>query len=183
MLGVGEAARQVTRALEAVGTRVSTRSLVAERSRQDEGLARVDGATGRYAINLVCVNADVLPAFADDAGPSFFEGRYTIGLWWWEVAAFPERWLSSFAHVDEVWAGSRHVADALGRVSPVPVVHIVQPVHIDDPPPADRASLGLPEGFLFLFSFDYDSVFERKNPLAVSRPSRGRSSPAPGRRS
>ena len=38
---------------------------------------------------------------------------------------------------------------------------------IDDPPPADRATLGLPEGFLFLFSFDYESVFERKNPLAI----------------
>ncbi|MEA2195446.1 MAG: hypothetical protein QOG42_1880 [Solirubrobacteraceae bacterium] len=167
VLGVGEAARQVSRALEAVGTPVAIQNLVAARSLQDEGLARIDGERGRYAINLICVNADVLPAFADDAGPSFFEGRHSIGLWWWEVASFPERWLGSFAHVDEVWAGSRHVADALGRVSPVPVVHIVQPVHVEDPPPADRGSLGLPEGHLFLFSFDYESVFERKNPLAV----------------
>jgi glycosyltransferase involved in cell wall biosynthesis/SAM-dependent methyltransferase len=167
VLGVGEAARQVTRALQAAGTPVATQNLVAERSRQDDGLARADNEPPRFPINLVCVNADVLPAFAADAGPSFFEGRYTVGLWWWEVASFPERWLRSFDHVDEVWAGSRHVADALGRVSPVPVVHIVQPVQIEDPPPADRASLGLPEGYLFLFSFDYESSFERKNPLAV----------------
>jgi hypothetical protein len=33
--------------------------------------------------------------------------------------------------------------------------------------PRTRAELGMPEGFLFLFSFDYDSVFRRKNPLAV----------------
>ena len=33
--------------------------------------------------------------------------------------------------------------------------------------PRARAELDLPEGFLFLFSFDYHSVFERKNPLAV----------------
>jgi SAM-dependent methyltransferase len=33
--------------------------------------------------------------------------------------------------------------------------------------PASRAELNLPEGFMFLFSFDYHSVFERKNPLAV----------------
>ncbi|HEX6390873.1 MAG TPA: hypothetical protein VFZ89_15540, partial [Solirubrobacteraceae bacterium] len=156
VLGVGEAARQVSRALEAVGTRVATQNLVAARSRQDADLVRAAGESARFAINLVCVNADVLPAFADDAGPSFFADRYTIGLWWWEVAQFPERWLRSFDHVDEVWAGSRHVADALGKVSPVPVVHIVQPVHIEEPPPADRATLGLPEGFLFGFSFDYE---------------------------
>ena len=31
----------------------------------------------------------------------------------------------------------------------------------------DREDLGLPEGFVFLFVFDYHSVFERKNPLAL----------------
>jgi hypothetical protein len=30
-----------------------------------------------------------------------------------------------------------------------------------------RADLGMPDGFLFLFCFDYDSVFRRKNPLAA----------------
>ncbi|CAN5141107.1 hypothetical protein BH20ACT16_BH20ACT16_00680 [soil metagenome] len=170
VLGVGEAARQVAGALEAVGTRVSMQNLVASHSLQDDSLARGDhngAGKDRFSTNLICVNADALPAFADDAGPSFFAGRYSIGLWWWEVSTFPERWLSSFGHVDEVWAGSRHVADALARVSPVPVIHITQPVLIEDPPPADRAALGLPESFVFLFSFDYESVFERKNPLAV----------------
>jgi glycosyltransferase involved in cell wall biosynthesis/SAM-dependent methyltransferase len=167
VLGVGEAARQVASALEAVGTRVSMQNLVASHSLQDDSLAAVNGDRGRYSTNLICVNADALPAFADDAGPAFFADRYSIGLWWWEVSSFPERWLSSFGHVDEVWAGSRHVADALARVSPVPVIRITQPVLIEDPPPSDRAALKLPEGFLFLFSFDYESVFERKNPIAV----------------
>jgi glycosyltransferase involved in cell wall biosynthesis/SAM-dependent methyltransferase len=167
VLGVGEAARQVAGALEATGTRVSMQNLVASHSLQDDELVRGAGEQGRFPINLICVNADALPAFADDAGPGFFAGRYSIGLWWWEVSTFPERWLSSFGHVDEVWAGSRHVADALAKVSPVPVIHITQPVLIEDPPPAERAALGLPAGFLFEFSFDYESVFERKNPLAV----------------
>ena len=30
-----------------------------------------------------------------------------------------------------------------------------------------RTAFGLPEGTLFLFSFDYHSVFERKNPLGA----------------
>jgi SAM-dependent methyltransferase len=167
VLGVGEAARQVVDALEAAEVPVSTVGLVAGRSRQEEELGRARGARQRHPINLLCVNADVLPAFADEMGPEFFAGRHSIGLWWWEVSTFPERWLSSFDHVDEVWVGSRHIADALAPVSPVPVVPIVQPVVVGDPAPMSRQALGLPEGFLFLFSFDYNSVFERKNPLAV----------------
>jgi glycosyltransferase involved in cell wall biosynthesis/SAM-dependent methyltransferase len=168
ILGVGEAARQVVAALEAGGTPVSIHNLVPARSLQDNGLrpARSGGA-GHHPINLICVNADALPAFADEVGPAFFKARYSIGLWWWEVSQFPERWLDAFNHVDEVWAGSRFVADALSQVSPVPVVHITQPVLIEEPPAIDRATLGLPEGFVFLFSFDYESVFARKNPLAI----------------
>jgi SAM-dependent methyltransferase len=167
VLGVGEAARQVVRALETGGVPVAPVGLTAANSRQDERLAPVGDAKALFPINLICVNADVLPAFTDDAGPEFFAGRYSIGLWWWEVSKFPDRWLSAFQHVDEIWVGSRHVADALTPVSPVPVVHIVQPVAVAEPPVIDRAELGLPEGFVFLFSFDYHSVFERKNPLAV----------------
>src|SRR5262249_49655448 len=35
------------------------------------------------------------------------------------------------------------------------------------PEPATRAELGMPEGFCFLFVFDYRSVFARKNPLGL----------------
>src|SRR5205823_13077520 len=168
-LGVGEAARQVIGALRAARLEVAPVGVV----EQGEGGNRVDAelavAEGepRFPVNLVCVNADMLPVFADDVGPAFFEGRYTIGLWWWEVSAFPERWLDSFEHIDEVWAGSHHVADALAAVAPVPVVHVTVPGTVPPFVPRPRAELGLPEGFLFLFSFDHNSVFERKNPLGL----------------
>jgi SAM-dependent methyltransferase len=167
VLGVGEAGRQVIAALQASGLSVATIGLNAERSQQDLALGPNAGGEAKFPVNLICVNADVLGAFADQAGPDFFEGRYSIGLWWWEVSTFPDRWLAAFDHVDEVWVGSQHVADALTPVSPVPVVKIRQPVAIPTPPALTREELGLPEGFLFLFSFDYNSVFERKNPLAV----------------
>ena len=55
------------------------------------------------------------PYFAADVGPQFFAHRHTIGMWWWEVSEFPERWHGSFELVDEIWAGSRFVADTLAR--------------------------------------------------------------------
>jgi glycosyltransferase involved in cell wall biosynthesis/SAM-dependent methyltransferase len=167
IVGVGEAARQVVGALQSAGVEVATVELDASASRQDESLGAGPGGSARHGVNLICVNADVLVPFADKVGPEFFAGRYSIGMWWWEVSTFPERWMSSFEHVDEVWAGSRHVADALSAVSPVPVVHVPQPVRIEPPAPVGREALGLPDGYLFLFSFDYHSVFERKNPLAA----------------
>jgi SAM-dependent methyltransferase len=41
------------------------------------------------------------------------------------------------------------------------------PVTPKTPPQMGRAELGMPEGFCFLFVFDYRSVFKRKNPLGL----------------
>jgi glycosyltransferase involved in cell wall biosynthesis/SAM-dependent methyltransferase len=166
VLGVGEAARQMIGALEAEHIQVAPIGLTSGASPRDEQLA-LETAAPRFPVNLICVNADMVPTFAQQVGPGFFADRHSIGYWWWEVSRFPERWLGSFDYLDEVWAGSRHVAEALAEVSPIPVLRIPPPVEVPEPPALTRAELGLPEGFLFLFVFDYNSVFERKNPLAV----------------
>ena len=166
VLGVGEAARQLIGALEAAEIEVATIAMSASASPRERSLAR-ETVQPRYPVNLICVNADMTAAFAQQMGPSFFADRYSIGYWWWEVSRFPERWMNAFKDVDEVWAGSHHVADALAEVSPVPVVRIPPAVGVPEPPASTRAELGLPDGFAFLFTFDYASVFERKNPLAI----------------
>jgi glycosyltransferase involved in cell wall biosynthesis len=108
-----------------------------------------------------------VPQIAAELGAGFFAGRYTIGFWAWEVSRFPEEFLGAFEHVDEVWVGSRHVRDAIAPLAPVPVLAIPQPVSLGDAVGEARYSSTLPDGFRFLFAFDYLSVFERKNPLAV----------------
>ena len=62
---------------------------------------------------------------------------------------------------------SDFTAAALARGLTKPVRAFPLPVVVPEVRPRTRAELGLPEGFLFLFCFDYDSVFRRKNPLAV----------------
>jgi SAM-dependent methyltransferase len=69
--------------------------------------------------------------------------------------------------VDEVWVGSHFVADAISAASPVPVVKMTMPISMPEIEEFDRGDLGLPEGFVFLFVFDYHSVFARKNPLGL----------------
>ena len=166
-LGIGEVARQIVSALDTEGVPVAQVGLSTPHSREGHRHLHTGFGAHPYPVNLICVNADGTPGFRASLGEDFFRGRYSIGVWWWEVSRFPERFAGAFEALDEVWTGSTHVADAVSRVSPLPVVKVTMPVELPEPPPVSRAELGLPEGFVFLYSFDFHSVFERKNPLAL----------------
>jgi glycosyltransferase involved in cell wall biosynthesis len=168
VLGIGEIARGLASALEAQNVAVAPVGIVAGHADQEESdLAERGPSYATFPINLVCVNADAIQGFVSRMGPDFFAGRHTIGYWWWEVEEFPAHWHDAFEHVDEIWAGTHHVADALAAASPVPVVKVTTPVEVAPFELVSRAELRLPEGFLYLFVFDYNSVFKRKNPLGL----------------
>ena len=167
-LGIGEVARQLVSALDAVGVPTLPVGLTAPRTAaRDISTRRQEAGQNPFSVNLICVNADGLPAFAEQAGPGFFAGKYNIGFWWWETSSFPEKDLGAFRYLDEIWVGTRFIAEALSEVSPIPVVRV--PVALDFPlaNPLDPGALGLPEAFTFLFSYDYNSVAARKNPLGA----------------
>ena len=165
-LGVGEAARQLLAALDWLDLPYATVTVEDTVSRQDHPF--VDRPTETpYDFNIVCVNADMLPSCAKELGREFFDGRYTIGLWHWEITTFPTQWYGSFEYVDEIWVASDHTATSLSSVSPKPVRVMPPPVSLPQLPNLARADLGMPEGFLFLFMYDFMSVVERKNPLAL----------------
>ncbi len=168
-VGTGEAGRLMKAALHASGEQHSTRLCSATTSRQnhpwnDEALAN----SPSYDTNLLCINADQLPSFVQEVGPEFFRNRYNVGLWFWEAELFPPSMHKGFDYVQEIWVSSNFVREAIRKACPVPVFTIPLPLNTDVPPPlASRAELHLPDGFLFLFAFDFLSVAERKNPVAV----------------
>ncbi len=167
-LGTGEAARQVVSGLDAVGIPVlPVHGRTIPPNRQGHAFTHLDYTDARYPVNLICMNADVLGEFAIQAGPEFFDSRYSIGMWFWEVEQFPDIWTSAFGHVDELWLPTEHVIHAVSPASSVPIIKVTLPVEMPPVLPVARSELNLPEGFMFLFSFDHHSVFERKNPLAV----------------
>jgi glycosyltransferase involved in cell wall biosynthesis len=167
--GVGEAARLVACSLQASGV---PRALV--NFEVSYGLRRTDrtlggfGDANPYGINLVHVNADQVFVFADQRGPAFFAGRYNIGFWMWELADFPAEWADRFDWFDEIWTPSAFTSEAVARRSPVPVWTSPLPLLQHPTAALDRGHFGLPDDrFVFLFAFDFASVFERKNPLAL----------------
>jgi hypothetical protein len=171
-LGLGSAARGYVEALSAAGIPVSTVSVPLDHL----GPTRLDGGygrerfedlvhDGRHGFEIVAVNADELPDFVGRLGEGYFEGP-RIGIWGWETNSIPARWQRAFSLVDEIWVYSRFMEENIGAVAPVPVVALAPPVQA--PPLAGTSDrLGVPEGFLFLFVFDYLSTIQRKNPVGL----------------
>jgi glycosyltransferase involved in cell wall biosynthesis len=168
-LGVGEAARLLIAGLDAGGVpALPIQGNLLPSSRQGAEFFYSLPDEAAYPINIVCINGDGIPVFAREAGRSFFEDRYTIALWWWEVGEPPANWTEAYEFVDELWVGSQHIYDAIAPSSPVPVVRMTLPVLAPEVALRTRSQIGLPEyGFLFLYLHDYHSVAARKNPLGL----------------
>lgn len=166
-LGVGEAARQVAKALDAHDLPYAEIDVPEKEAELEEQLGQITADDYPHGVNLFCVNADMLPAVSQAVPAEFFHQRHTAGLWFWEVERFPERWHESFKYLDEVWTASEFVAEALRRRAPIPVTTIRVPVTPVEPARLDREALSMPDGFCFLFVFDLRSVLRRKNPLGL----------------
>jgi glycosyltransferase involved in cell wall biosynthesis len=103
-----------------------------------------------------------------ELGKPFFAGHRNVGYWPWELAKWPKEFFEVFEFFDEIWAPTRFIADALRPVSPKPVIHMPPAVVAKPPGIKNRADFGLPENrFLFLYAFDLNSSYHRKNPLAA----------------
>jgi glycosyltransferase involved in cell wall biosynthesis len=163
--GMGEAARASIRSFEAAGIPVALNNVPSKLRKLDATYAAAFVDRNPHPFNLVHLNADNMGWFAEGRGRHYFQDRYTIGYWFWELSAFREEWIPFFDYVDEVWAASEFVRDAFASSSPVPVVRMPLPVVLPPVPPLGRAHFGLPErAAMFLYIFDVSSQMERKNP-------------------
>ena|GEM_PF-2838791 len=167
-MGIGEAARSHIAALEAAGCPVSIIDVSHTTRHRNEDTSVSASAGPRHQINLVCVNACNVPAFAAQVGLTFFKKHYNIGSWWWELPDLPKAWHNAFRFFDEIWVGTKYVQQALAKVSSIPSVLIPPVVNTGLIPATTKSHFGLPDDeFTILFVYDYSSVFQRKNPLAA----------------
>ncbi len=140
-----------------------------------------DGAP--HPVTLVHANADELAQALARVPAAAHAGDRVAGYWFWELSHFPLELAPAFDLVDEVWAPSRFVLEALRPLARVPV-RLVPPC-VPEPRPAalSRAELGWGDDELVIASaFDARSVPERKNPWALVEACRRAQQALPGRR-
>jgi len=167
--GVGEHTRLLIASLKEAGIPYTVVPITSTLSRQEHAFSDRGFGEPVFPVNIVGVNADVFPEFVDQVGRSALDGKYTIGLWAWEIERFPDWMAESGEFVDEVWANSSFSAAAIAQKVDRPIFPFPLPISAPQARIRCRAEMRLPEGPLFLFCFDIDSVIRRKNPEAVIR--------------
>jgi len=168
--GVAEAARSLIRAAEARSVDLALISVGASDTAREEDmrLAEAIGDVAPHPINVLCVNADQTEYVVATLGPRIVDGRYNVGFWFWELAGFPDAWRSSIHLVDEIWVATRFVQESIAAATAKPVRLVRMAVDASPSRAYRRAEFGLPDDrFIFLFTFDFASFTERKNPRAV----------------
>jgi glycosyltransferase involved in cell wall biosynthesis len=182
-VGIGEAGRLAARALRAADVPLSTIHYSRTMSRQDIPFASDENA--RFRTLFLSVNADQIPVVCGDLGPGFLKGRYVISQWFWELEKLPQWYGTAYRFVDEVWAPTHFIHDALADHVPsgVELRHMQLPLVA----PSPRAGVGrtdfrLGPEFTFLFTFDFFSIAKRKNPLGLIEAYKDAFAPSDGAR-
>jgi len=169
--GTGESCRTMIRTLQTTAVPLALNNFPALTLRQkDKTYSDSCVDINPYKINLSIVNADQVEAFKHYRGLEYVIGRYNIGYWVWELPSFPPELQGSFRYFHEIWTPSTFAVEAIRQATEMPVVRIPHSIHIDDFHEYGRGHFGLsPDSFLFFYMFDFQSYFERKNPLAAVR--------------
>ncbi|MCR4317522.1 MAG: glycosyltransferase family 4 protein [Planctomycetes bacterium] len=119
-------------------------------------------------VNVFFINGDEIePHFAHRkfTPPT---GAHNIIAPAWELSNYPAVWARQLEAFDEVWALSTFTADSIRKAVSIPVKAIPDAVEPKISNYVSRRYFGIQESsFVFMFSFDFTSYIERKNPYAV----------------
>lgn len=171
--GTGESCRLAAHALKAVHIPFGIINYWPSSARQEDlTWASKEIKEPLYNTNIFHINADQLMiGFKYKLlNPAIRENRYNIAMWHWELPEFPDEYGEGFSLVDEIWAPTEFITNAIRKKTSKPVLKI--PHGIVQPSSTfvqlQRHELNLPEkAFLFLTMYDPNSSQLRKNPQAV----------------
>lgn len=121
-----------------------------------------------YDVNLIHINPHELGLAFIQQDASVWNYRYNIGYWLWELEEFPDEWIPCFQCLDEIWAPSEFICNAIRKKTTLPVRCMSYYVGVHIGTIYERKHFGIPEDkFLYLMMYDQSSCMERKNPIGV----------------
>lgn len=163
-LGVGQSSRLIHKA--ALGSGLPVNAL--DSTRNISPKLEVSNFTSEpiiYPFTIAVVNADHFNLWFQDLGKKRLAHSVVIGVWAWEISEFPEEMRSALDLVDEIWVVSNFVKDSIKKLTRKKVFVFPTPIEIQNSSDLPTTSeFNVPYN---LFVFDYLSVFNRKNPIAV----------------
>ncbi len=124
----------------------------------------------KYDINIFCIPLFEIFRFVSEYGFSAFVKKYSIGYAPWELEVWPQTFSFMASYLNEIWASSEHTFYAYTKGLDIPV-HAI-PLIVEVPDKRLKSSLQLEpkiddSKFNFLYVFDSNSTFARKNPYDV----------------
>lgn len=161
-IGLGEAARQMVRALDAAGVPTGLVNAPLPGRMSETAMAERLATSGRHSTALSVTGATGLARFARHT----CRGQSNIAYPYWELPTFPAAWRRCFDGFDAYWAPSTFIRDMLVAHQDRPVHLIPQPVTLPDTPPGPLDFRGPLKFYTF---FDFDSFTSRKNPTGAIR--------------
>lgn len=171
-LGLGQSSRDLALAMAAAAVpfRIHPVSLGIENRLSGPYMSERYDTRRSYGINLLYLTPDELPNVVADIGHGRFARGYNILRTYWELSEAPAIWADKLDMIDELWVPNRFVAESFRGIFDGPVTVIPPCVTMPAWDAVGRDRFGLDaDRFYFLFSFDYFSFPNRKNPLAVVR--------------
>jgi len=121
-----------------------------------------------YNVNILIGSPDVF--FSSFLFLSFFLNLYknkNILIIFWELEKIPNHWFKLMHWIDEIWVPTQFIKNSVKKLNK-PIYKI--PIIFDNKLNKiyNRSNLKLPtKKFIFLFTFDFRSILERKNPKGV----------------
>lgn len=164
-LGLGAEVRRVVRCLRAAGVPVSTIDAPGSSSAEVNNAPLSDN-DWRYETTLSVVAGDQLRNCMEELEVTHFKKGRHCSMWYWELMKLNEPMKSALPSIDGLVAGSEFIYECLVRSTDASVFQFPLTDIRYLEATKSRKSLGLPEDrLIFLCTFDFFSVIERKNPL------------------
>lgn len=168
--GLGQSCRLTAAVLEQTGVplNIFQYSVLGNDAGKDDSWKYKLSDALKYDINLIHINPLELGTAYCQMERSAWDYRYNIAFWLWELEEFPDKWTPYFSCLDEIWAPSEFICDAIKKKTKLPVKCMPYYVPVPVCTKCERKDFGLPDDkFLFLMMYDSHSCTERKNPFAV----------------
>jgi len=169
--GLGESARTLIKSIKT--TRIN-HSIINYKlywlEDNDQRFAKEFTKSNPHNVNVIVINPEGLDFVLPNLRKEFFQNRYNIGYGVWELPDIPTEWIKYEKYFDEFWVPSDFVKQAILKKIIKPITIVPHSMEIKSFEKYGRDHFGLDDKkFLFSFIFDYNSFFERKNPVAIVR--------------